>query len=162
MTKTKKIQTALNDHYLLNLKLGSEYAQYAHVADADFDMPNLKKMILELSNDKLGIHKDMLSDYFALAGVEMKTSFNVESKSFKTAKEMVEYIRSEEIKVREEVAKIAKLAIEESDYETFEFIQWFIKDGLKDYGEIDRVLDIFNSSNDKLLIEEAIEESFEE
>ncbi|KEZ22528.1 ferritin-like domain-containing protein [Ureaplasma diversum] len=162
MQKSNKINDALNQHYKLNVELGLVYAHYAHVADDEFDMPYLGKFIQHLSEDKLGVHKEYISDYFKRNGMKLKTDVSVAVKSIPSdAKALIQEVYARENEVRDHVKAIAKLALAEDDYESFYFIQWYVRDGLKDLTEVDDVVKLFNSSNDKLIIEETIKEMVE-
>lgn len=157
MQKSNKINDALNQHYKLNIELGLIYAHYAHVADDEFDMPYLGKFIQHLSEDKLGVHKEYIADYFRRNGMKLKTDVSVSVQSIPTdAKALIKEVYSRENEVRDHVKSIAKLALAENDYESFYFIQWYVRDGLKDLTEVDDVVKFFANSNDKLQIEKAI------
>lgn len=162
MQKSNKINDALNQHYRLNIELGVIYAHYAHVADDEFDMPYLGKFIQHLSEDKLGVHKEYISDYFKRNGMKLKTELSVSIDLLpKDPKALILDVYNHENKVRDHVKDIAKLSLAENDYETFYFLQWYIRDGLKDLTEVDDVVKLFDSSNDKLQIEKAIKEMVE-
>lgn len=79
----------------------------------------------------------------------------------KDPKALILDVYNHENKVRDHVKDIAKLSLAENDYETFYFLQWYIRDGLKDLTEVDDVVKLFDSSNDKLQIEKAIKEMVE-
>ena len=156
INKSEKVNKALSEHYYLNLELGIYYMDLYHQANS-MGMPVFADYIKELSDDKITIHKDLISKY--MADVDQKIVGNIKSiqfKTFNTPKEIAEELYKIETDVRREVNDIADLTISEKDYEAFNFWQWFVKDGLKDYGEIVAIHDAFNTSNDLLLIDEVI------
>ncbi|WP_031488997.1 ferritin-like domain-containing protein [Ureaplasma canigenitalium] len=163
MKKTDEVIKLLNDHYNLNLTLGMKYSHLAHLADSEFDMPNLAKFVKHLSDDKLGVHKDYIVDYFNKAGIKLvtNTTVSVNNTPFKNAKEIIEAVLEEENNVRKHVAHLAATALKHNDFESFYFLQWYVRDGIKDYAEIESIAKLFHNSNDALLVDHMIEETME-
>nr|Q56564.2 RecName: Full=Uncharacterized protein UU427 homolog [Ureaplasma urealyticum] len=161
MANSQKVIDVSNAHYNLNLELGSVYAQYAHIADDQFSMPFLAKFINDLSNDKLGVHKDLISEYARKIEIPLHTKFSVDV-SFKPTdpKELVKHILETEQKVRKHVANMAKVCLEEGDFETFSFVKWFVDDGIKDFDDVRTIHDFFENGNNNLQVEYAIRQIF--
>lgn len=160
MNKSKEIIDLLNKHYIKNLELGIFY-NILNVKAQKFNMPNLSKYIKQLSDDKLTIHKDKITDYLSSIGADLDPSliknYSEELKQINSAKEIIEKIYYEENLIRQEVSEFASACIKDSDFESFEFIQWFIKDGLKDFGEIEYIDGLFKNTKDLVLIDMNIE-----
>ena len=157
MVKSQKVIDVLNTHYNLNLELGSIYAQYAHIADDQFSMPFLAKFIADLSNDKLGVHKNLISEYARKVEIPLHTKFSVDV-NVKPAnpKELIKHILDTELKVRKHVANMAKVCLEENDFETFSFVKWFVDDGIKDFDDVRTIHDFFENATNNLQVEYAI------
>ena len=154
--KSEKINKALSDHYYMNLELGIYYMDLYHQVNS-MGMPVFAEYIKELSDDKITIHKDLISKY--MADVDQPIVGNIKPiqfKKFNSPKEINDELFRIETDIRKEVNRIADLTITEKDYEAFTFWKWFVKDGLKDYGEIVAINDAFNTSSDLLLIDEVI------
>lgn len=164
MKKSKKILDLLNEHYVKNLELGIFY-NILNVKLQKMSMPNFAKYIKNLSDDKLTIHKDKITDYLSSVDGEISiwptSKFLSEVDNLKSPLEIIKKVYLEENLIREDVTKFANECIKESDFESFNFIQWFVEDGLKDFGEIEYINGLFENSKDHLLIDMNIEKVIE-
>lgn len=152
----KDIITALSKHYFKNIELGVYYLDLAKQAN-DFGMINLSKYIIELSNDKMVTHKNIIYNYFLESGEDLVGNLSeIKFKKFKSAKQIVENICEIEEEIKKDVNKIADILLDSKSHEAYNFWQWFIKDVLKDFGEILYIKDLFTMSNDTLLIDHMI------
>ncbi|MDE6289157.1 MAG: hypothetical protein K2L64_00155 [Ureaplasma sp.] len=161
--KSKKIEELLNNHFKTNISLGTLYTKFFFEV-SNTPLCNLAKYIKDLAGDKLGIHKDKIVDYMISSGYKLEKLSNIESYNFKegmSAKEIVAEMIKHEKSVIEEVNKFAEIALSEKDYQSFEFIQWFVKDGLKDFNEVLFISELFEQSSDLLLIDQKIESILE-
>ena len=61
----KEIIEILSKHYFRNIELGIYYLDLAKQAN-DFGMVNLSKYIIDLSNDKMVTHKNIIYNYALL------------------------------------------------------------------------------------------------
>ncbi|MCV3743715.1 ferritin-like domain-containing protein [Ureaplasma sp. ES3154-GEN] len=160
MLKTKEVIGALNHHYNVNFSLGLEYAQLAHLVETKFKMPYAGKFLKTLSTDKTGVHKDKLLTYFTTADIPLTSNiqYTANNNEFDNALSVFEKVLANELAVRKELAEAATAALQAQDYETFEFLQWFIKDGVKDYSDVQAVIDLITESNNTALADHLISE----
>lgn len=163
MKKSQNVVKALSEHYFRNIELGIYYADLSLQANA-MGMLSFSKYIKDLSDDKITIHKDLIINYLNSIGEDLiaKEMKPVEFKKFKNPKDLAKELLTLELEVRQEVNDIANIALKEVDFETFNFWQWFVKDGLKDYNEIEAINNAFTASNDLLLIDNSIEKLVKE
>lgn len=156
--KSKKIQELLNNHFKTNISLGTLYTKFFFEISKT-PLTNLADYIKDLANDKLGIHKDKIIDFMLSANYELDMLKEVNICNFKNGsspKEIIAEMIKHEKAVIEEVNKFAEIALAEKDFEAFEFIQWFVRDGLKDFNEVLFISELFEQSNDMLLIDQKI------
>lgn len=158
MKKNKTIELIIS-HYNENIELGVLYDSLS-VLSSQLNCENLSKYLKELSNDKLTIHKDLISEYITSVGNELNSNISLDSKKqiskLKTAKNIIDFVYDQELKVRDTINNICNLALEEKDFESFNFIQWFVKDGLKDFNEIEYIKGLFDLSDNLLQIDNNI------
>ena len=155
----KEIVEILSKHYFRNIELGIYYLDLAKQAN-DFGMVNLSKYIIELSNDKMVTHKNIIYNYFVESNVDFVGNISpINFTKFNNPKELVENICEIEKNIKNDIDKIADLMFETKDHVSYNFWQWFIKDFLKDFGEILYIKDLFSMSKDLLLIDHMIEKN---
>ncbi len=155
----KEIIQVLSNHYFKNIELGVYYLDLAKQAN-DFGMVNLSKYIINLSNDKMVTHKNLIYNYFLESGENLVGNLSqINFKKFENPKQIVENICFIEEEIKKDVNLIADKILEQKEHETYNFWQWFIKDVLKDFGEILYIKDLFSMSNDMLLIDHMIEKN---
>lgn len=155
----KEIVEILSKHYFRNIELGIYYLDLAKQAN-DFGMVNLSKYIIDLSNDKMVTHKNIIYNYFVESNVDFVGNISpINFTKFNNPKELVENICEIEKNIKNDIDKIADLMFENKDHVSYNFWQWFIKDFLKDFGEILYIKDLFSMSNDLLLIDHMIEKN---
>lgn len=155
----KEIIEILSKHYFRNIELGIYYLDLAKQAN-DFGMVNLSKYIIDLSNDKMVTHKNIIYNYFVESNVDFVGNISpINFTKFNNPKELVENICEIEKNIKNDIDKIADLMFESKDHVSYNFWQWFIKDFLKDFGEILYIKDLFSMSNDLLLIDHMIEKN---
>lgn len=155
----KEIIQVLSNHYFKNIELGVYYLDLAKQAN-DFGMVNLSKYIINLSNDKMVTHKNLIYNYFLESGEDLVGNLSqINFKKFENPKQLVENICFIEEEIKKDVNLIADKLLEQKAHESYNFWQWFIKDVLKDFGEILYIKDLFSMSNDMLLIDHMIEKN---
>ncbi len=163
MKRNKTIEL-ITKHCVENFRLGIIYNSLK-VKAAEFGMENLSKYMKMLSDDKLTIHKDLITDYLISVGntleIEVESKADAVIKSISTPEQLMNYVYESELKIRSEVNAIAASSIAESDFESFNFIQWFVKDGLKDFNEIEYIKNLFGLSNNLLQIDHDIKNILE-
>lgn len=155
----KEIIQVLSNHYFKNIELGVYYLDLAKQAN-DFGMVNLSKYIINLSNDKMVTHKNLIYNYFLESGEDLVGNLSqINFKKFENPKQLVENICFIEEEIKKDVNLIADKLLEQKAHESYNFWQWFIKDVLKDFGEILYIKDLFSMSDDMLLIDHMIEKN---
>lgn len=155
----KEIVEILSKHYFRNIELGIYYLDLAKQAN-DFGMVNLSKYIIDLSNDKMVTHKNIIYNYFVESNVDFVGNISpINFIKFNNPKVLVENICEIEKNIKNDIDKIADLMFENKDHVSYNFWQWFIKDFSKDFGEILYIKDLFSMSNDLLLIDHMIEKN---
>lgn len=162
MKLNEKIIKKLNEHYLLNFRLGLQYLNYSQKVNK-IGLINLSSYIKHLSDDKLTIHKDKIFNY--LLSQDICIDCEVENNKcdvFNKPEDIINEIIKLEENVRIKITELSELAINEKDYETFHFLTWFVNDGLKDFNEIKKIANLFNLSNDLLAIDQSIKEIIED
>lgn len=156
MKKSSNVINALSKHYYTNLQLGIYYMDLSQQAMM-MQMPNLSKFIKDLSDDKLTIHKDLIAKYLLDVSAEVQGQMPmVTLKKFDSCEDILKDILKIEDEIRNFVAETATLCLTEKDHETYNFWQWYVVDGIKDYNDIVAVNDYFSTSKDLLLIDTAI------
>lgn len=155
----KEIIELLSNHYYKNIELGVYYLELAKQVN-NFGMINLSKYIIELSNDKLITHKNIIYNYFLESGTDFVGNLKeIKFTQFESPKLVAEHIYKIESEIKKEVNKIADVILDSKDHETYNFWQWFIKDVSKDIGEINYISNLFKMSNDILLIDHMVQKS---
>lgn len=161
---TKKVIEALSKHFFHLLKLGSYYAYLSEIADLN-GVLGFAKYIKYLSDDKLGVHKDKLKEFFAINGVpiDIKQKGNdlvyeefKDQDYLKNAKKISDILLKLEEDDKVRVYEIADLLHAEKDYASYDFFKWYVSDALKDFSEVSLINDCFKVSNDLLLIDKQI------
>ncbi|MGL5640089.1 MAG: ferritin-like domain-containing protein [Mycoplasmoidaceae bacterium] len=152
MKKDKKIIDKLINLYNVELDAHNHYMYYASILDK-IGVDNISKFVKNLANDKTQAHITRTYDFLVFFKetleinlTKIKTDiFEIVNKE-KSIRKNVIFILNEvlknEIKNREIVHELAEFALNNKDYETFEFIQWFIKDYVKDISEIEKLIEL--------------------
>lgn len=160
------VRDALSKHFFHLAKLGIYYAYLAQQAYIN-GVDEIGDYIRYLSNDKLGVHKDMISDYLREVSVglnhEVKTlddieyaTFDPRGDRFANAKKIVTIVRDLEIDDEKRVNEAASLIWKAEDHATYSFFSWYTVDALKDLNEIQSILDDFDMSKDLLTIDKRV------
>ncbi|MGL4617262.1 MAG: ferritin-like domain-containing protein [Mycoplasmoidaceae bacterium] len=154
MKKDKKIIDKLNNLYNVELDAHNNYMYYASIIDK-LGVDNIAKFVKKLANDKTEAHITRIYDFLVFFKetleinlTKIKTDILQNINKEKSIRKNVIFIMSEilkkELKNREVVNELAEFALNNKDYETFEFIQWFIKDYVKDISELEKLIDLLN------------------
>lgn len=148
MIKNEKVTKLIVEHFYKQYDLSLIYSVFSNTI-ANEGMEALSDYVYELSTDKTGPHAERLIKFLNSIGADIasynKTTFTVDKK-INSIEDIVEFIYKTEYEIREEISGIAKEAISTGDFEAYTFLEWFIKDGLKDFGEIDCVKTIFDQN----------------
>ncbi len=158
MKKSSVISSALNEHYNLNFQLGIEYLSLSQQV-YNIGMQNLANYIKKLAEDKLTIHKDKLFNYLVNQNIAIDGKIQTSTcKTYAKPVEMVKHILDHEENVKEKILELSNLSLKENDHETFHFLTWFVNDGVKDYGEVKNIYNLFSLSDDILAIDQSVKD----
>lgn len=159
------IRDALSKHYFHLVKLGIYYSYLAQIAYVE-GVENIADYIKYLSDDKIGVHKDMIANYMSEIGVtlnhEVKTLDDIKYVNFdgknrwEDTKKIITIIRDLEIDDEKRVNEIATEIFNERDHATYTFFTWYTTDALKDLHEVQSILDDFEMSNDLLTVDKRV------
>lgn len=156
--KDKKMFELLNIHYNLELGAANAYKSFSTTAKK-LGYDYLSDFANKMSDDKISAHLTRLFAYFRSLDEEIKINQYSLPKNtdFNDVKSIVQEMVNIESQIRKHVNYIADYALQIKDYETFECLQWFIKDAIKDLEDINDVLTYVEASNaTHLAIENAI------
>lgn len=150
--KDEKLMELLNTHYNLELAAANMYNTFSALANK-LGYTYTSKFLSNMAKDKIEAHLSRIFNYFIDLDLELKiNNFSLPKASdAKTVHEMVKEMLNYELYLRKHVAYIADQALALKDYETFEFIQWFVRDAIKDVGDLDDVLTYIDTPNSNML-----------
>lgn len=150
--KDEKIVELLNTHYNLELAAANMYIHYSSVANK-LGYTYTSEFLKGVADDKIEAHLSRIYDYFTDLDLEIKVNQNSIPRSYdsKTVHDIFKEMLNYELYLRKHIHHIADYALSIKDYETFEFIQWFIRDAIKDVGDIDDVLTYVDTPNSSML-----------
>lgn len=150
--KDEKIIKMLIKHYNLELKASNFYTHIGTIYKS-MDFENVGKFYLELANDKVTSHLPRILDYFLNLDLEMPIGSESipEAVTNKDVKHLTDLALKMELELRKHVGEICEYALNIKDYETFEMIQWFVKDAIKDLADINDIATFINAPNANLL-----------
>lgn len=162
--KDPKIIELLNNHYNFELAAANMYVHFSTIANK-LGYTYTSEFLKSMADDKINAHLSRIYKYFTDLDLEIKINQNSIPKSSesKTVHEMVKEMLGYELYLRKHVNYIAEYALSIKDYESFEFIQWFIRDAIKDVGDMDDVLTYIDTPNSSMLtIENSIRRKLKE
>lgn len=162
--KDEKMIELLNTQYNLELAAANMYIHFSTVANK-LGYTYTSEFLKGMADDKIEAHLSRLFNYFTDLDLEIKINQNSlpRTSESKTVHEMVKEMLSFELYLRKHINYIADYALSIKDYESFEFIQWFVKDAIKDVGDMDDVLTYIDTPNSSMLtIENSIRRKMKE
>ncbi|MEG2198517.1 MAG: ferritin-like domain-containing protein [Malacoplasma sp.] len=155
--KEIEIINILNDYYNLELQAANMYLNYSTVINK-LGYVHVAKFVKNLADDKLEAHLSRIYDYFISISNEIIINEYAIPKKHAgdlSAKELIKNMLNNELELRNIINNLADFLLTKKDYESFEFIQWFVKDSIKDINDVSDVLNYFESPNSNLLSIEA-------
>lgn len=156
--KDKKIFELLNIHYNLELGASNAYKSFATTAKK-WGYDYLSDFMSKMADDKTKAHLPRIFEYFRMLDEEIKVNqYSIPKQSeASNVKQLINEMINVELQIRKHVNYIADYALQIKDYESFEFLQWFIKDAIKDVHDIADVKTYIEAENaTHLTIETAI------
>lgn len=150
--KHPQIIDMLNSHYNLELKASNLYFNMATVFKS-LGYEQVCLFFVTLAKDKQKSHMARILDYFTNLDQQIYTTIDSipEKIQSKNVVELINIALSMEIKIRENVKLICQECLKHSDFETFEFIQWFVKDAIKDLQDVDDIATYIKAPGASLL-----------
>lgn len=162
MMISARLVQALNDE--INLEV---FAHQQYLAMASwFELQSLDQ-VAEFFYDQAEEEKEhglKILRYLAETGAAIRYgAIPAPRQDFATALEVAELFLAQEENVTQQFFKMAKLAGEDGDYITLEFIQWFIAEQREEMATAGKFVDIVKLSGDNLLhLELAMHRAFRE
>lgn len=156
--KEPKIMELINNHYNLELAAANMYTNFASRA-SKLGFKYTAQFFKKMASDKIEAHLTRIYDYLTSLEEEVKiTQFSIPKENTKdSVKELVKEALEYEKYLRKHVHYVTEQILAAKDYESFEFIQWYIKDAIKDINDVNQVLSIFEApSANCLSIENAV------
>lgn len=136
---SKKIQDQLNGQ--LGAELHSAYAYFAMATYCRLDTrPGAAKWFDIQSREEMG-HAKKIYDYLIEQGAEVKLAALASPKvDFKSILEVFEYALAQEKNISESIRKLMNSSVEEKDFATQIFLQWFVTEQVEEESLITDVL----------------------
>lgn len=163
--KDKKMVDLINQHYSLEQFASNVYNYFSSIANKN-GYTNIAKFMHTLANDKVKAHMPRVYKYILDLNEELKITQNIDFPSISSTNDIGELLRKMsllEFEIRKNVQAIVEYALSVKDYETFDFIQWFINDCIKDINDLNRFVDLFDDPiKSRMLIESAAREILED
>lgn len=156
--KDPKMVELFIKHYNLELRASNLYYNCATVVKK-LGYDNLSKFFSTLAKDKQSAHMLRILDFFIRLDLEMLTlPISVPERiQNQTVQEVVNQALSMELTIRKHVSEMCEYAMQIRDFESFEALQWFVKDAIEDLSDVDDIATYVNSTNATLLsIENAV------
>lgn len=158
--KEEKIMELVAKHYNIELKASNTYFHLATVAK-NLGYDNVSSFFIKMGRDKQEAHMPRLIDYLMkldhvlrIGTISVPEIINVNS-----IKDVMDLAVSTEAKVRESVKQVAEVAFLARDFETFEMLQWFVKDSIEDLEEVSDLATYVNAPNVNMINIESITKS---
>lgn len=145
-------------HYNLELRASNLYFNCATIAKK-LGYDNLSIFFVNLASDKQKSHMIRILDFFIKLDIEMPTlTISVPDRiQNQNVQEIVNQAMSMELTIRKHINEMCQYALEINDYESFQRLQWFVKDAIEDLSDVDDISTYVNSPNATLLsIETAV------
>lgn len=146
--KNPKIMELVNIHYNIEL---SSFSLYTELAS------RLKKIgytyaaefVTQLANDKANPHMTKIHNFLTNFDEEIVINEHSLPKKYETsnALDILNVVLKNELYLRKHTHYVTKTALSNYDFETFEFMQWFVKDAIKDINDVKDIIDILEHSN---------------
>ncbi|MDE5949821.1 MAG: hypothetical protein K2G54_03010, partial [Malacoplasma sp.] len=120
---------------------------------------NVASYLVNMASDKLTAHLPRLSGYLMQVDYILKISQLSIPESFgflTTIQDVLNAAVKTEQKVRESVAQVTEISLSAKDFETFERMQWFVRDSIEDLEEISDLATYASSPNVNMINIESI------
>lgn len=135
-----KISKAIQSQIRMEGEASSSYLAMAYWCD-DQGIQGCKQFFLRQSEEER-MHMLKFYEYLSEANVKPLTPLIEQpNQSFDSVKDLFEKVLDQEKAVTKSINEIVKLADQDKDYTTFEFLQWFVMEQREEEATIEGVLD---------------------
>ena len=137
---SEKMQEALNNQIALEGYAASSYLALAYWCD-DQALEGCKKFFLRQADEER-MHMLKIYDYLSESNVRPITpAFQQPPNEYENIQKAFEMVFDQERSVTEAIHKILKLAIEENNYNTQQFLQWYVDEQREEEAVVRTILD---------------------
>lgn len=137
---SEKMQKALNDQIALEGYAANSYLALAYWCD-DQALEGCKKFFLRQADEER-MHMLKIYDYLSESNVQPITpAFQQPPNEYENIQKAFEMVFDQERSVTEAIHKILKLAIEENNYNTQQFLQWYVDEQREEEAVVRTILD---------------------
>lgn len=142
-----KIQKALNEQVRIEAESSQVYLAMAGWAEMKGLEGVAKFMYKQSDEERLHMLKLIKFMHERDAAVEI-TELKAPNNQFESFKEMFKKLYEHELFVSESINKLVGLALDEKDYSTHNFLQWYVAEQLEEEAQAKTILDKINMIGD--------------
>ncbi len=156
--KDDRIMELVVKHYNVELKASNTYSHLATVAKS-LGYDNVANYLVNMATDKLTAHLPRLSGYLMQVDYVLKINQLSIPESFGILNNIQDVLNAAvktEQKVRESVSQVTEISLAAKDFETFERMQWFVRDSIEDLEEISDLATYASAANVNMINIESI------
>ncbi len=153
MLISKKLNAALNDQITMELAAHIQYLAIAHY----FESRSLDRLAEFFYNqaEEEKFHALKIVHYLGEASAEVRfAAIPAPKQDFASAEETAQLFVDQERAVTDSFYAMNAMALEEQDYITQHFLQWFINEQLEEMATSTKLLDLIRMAGDNLLMVE--------
>lgn len=145
----EKIQTALNDQIKIEAESSQIYLAMASWAEVK-GLEGVAQFMYAQSDEER-LHMLKLVKYInERGGHAIVTDLKAPATSFGSLKEMFETLFKHEVSVSKSINELVHISLEEKDYATHNFLQWYVAEQIEEEAQARTILDKINLiGNDK-------------
>jgi ferritin len=144
---SNKIQKALNEQVRIEAESSQVYLAMAGWAEMKGLEGVAKFMYKQSDEERLHMLKLIKFMHERDAAVEI-TELKAPNNRFESFKEMFKKLYEHELFVSESINKLVGLALDEKDYSTHNFLQWYVAEQLEEEAQAKNILDKINMIGD--------------
>ncbi|PID68414.1 MAG: ferritin [Flavobacteriia bacterium] len=145
---SKRIEKALNDQIKYESESSQIYLSMASWAETNGFEGVAEFMFAQADEERMHMLK-LLHYINERGGHATVTALSKPPTNFVTVKEMFEELLQHEIKVSELINNLVDIALEEKDYATHNFLQWYVAEQIEEEATARTILDKINLIGDE-------------
>lgn len=147
----REMIAALNAEIGLEFFAHNQYLMMAHYFESR-SLDNLAQFFYAQAEEEK-MHGLKIVHYLNEAGVTLRIpAIEAPRYDWESPVELAETFLSQETHVTEQFYKMNKMALEQGDYITQNFLQWFITEQLEEMSTAQKMIDLFKMAGDNLLM----------